>query len=71
MSLDVPGNERFRVGDEVVLLDAIYGYEPGAPGVVMRARAQAIHVRFETTGHTLSVPRELLAASPDAAADGG
>jgi hypothetical protein len=71
MSSDGPGKELFRVGQEVVLLEAVYGYASGTPGVVMRVGSRAVHVRFETTGHTLSVPRELLDAPPEAAADGG
>jgi hypothetical protein len=54
--------EPLEAGQRVVLREALAGYEPGASGVVTRSSREgdAAFVRFERTGHTLFVSRELL-----------
>jgi hypothetical protein len=56
----VEGQPPLAVGEKVVLREELAGYEPGTPGVVTRSAGESVFVRFETTGHTLSVPPELL-----------
>lgn len=52
--------EALPSGTEVILLEATFGYEPGAVGVVVRSNPETILVRFERTGHTVPVARDLL-----------
>jgi hypothetical protein len=66
MSAKGRGGDAPEVGQRVVLREAAFGYEQGTEGVVMRAGRRTYYVRFETTGHTLSVPGKLLASAQDA-----
>lgn len=47
-------------GSEVSLRESALGYEAGACGIVMHSAGEAVQVRFRSTGHTVSVKRELL-----------
>lgn len=69
MSEEARGDEPLTVGQNVVLRQPLAGYEAGTPGVVTRPSPQGAYVRLQTTGHTLSVPRELLETSEQAASD--
>lgn len=48
-------------GTDVVLREAIFEYDAGTRGVVVRNFGELAHVQFETTKHTVAVPQELLA----------
>jgi hypothetical protein len=54
--------EPLKAGQRVLLRQALAGYDAGAPGVVTRSsrEGEAAFVRFDRTGHTLLVSRDLL-----------
>lgn len=60
--METTGDRRLREGCRVALREAIYGYERGSSGVVVRPRdvSGRILVRFDGTGHGVFVAPELL-----------
>lgn len=58
--IDMAQDGSLAAGVSVILREAIFGYDRGSRGVVVRSTASRVAVRFEATGHTLFVPRQLL-----------
>lgn len=62
VAMEALKGEPFPAGTEVALTERTYGYEAGTKGIVVRSNPETVLVRFDPTGHTVPVARDLLAS---------